>query len=102
MTVSRSGASARSAPLITAALVPVAPDVYIWLPWCVQQQLQDSCDVVLGGKCFKMRLCELLHPLLQQGLIRKVQQTCYRRAHSNCCVWRLLLALQRLDLSCEP
>lgn len=32
----RSGASARNAPLITAALVPVAPDVYMWLP-CAEQ-----------------------------------------------------------------
>jgi hypothetical protein len=34
-TVKRSGFSARSAPRMTAALVPVAPEVYMWLP-CMQ------------------------------------------------------------------
>lgn len=33
ITVSSSGFSARSAPLITAALVPDAPDVKIWFFW---------------------------------------------------------------------
>ena len=43
-TVSSSGFSARSAPRMTAALVPVAPDVKMWLP-CSGKQAERGKQI---------------------------------------------------------